>query len=117
MQCYGVTDETIPFIELENADKARKYGFYLTNNEDYDTDVVEYRRGVGVLDELAENGIITEEEQGRRKQLLEQYLDYQQNDSELTGLCCSGLCFLGLSYMNLCWVNALRFVYYTEAED
>mmetsp|Transcript_8685 Transcript_8685/g.8621 ORF Transcript_8685/g.8621 Transcript_8685/m.8621 type:complete len:115 (+) Transcript_8685:189-533(+) len=46
---------------------------YLTVDDDFE----DFDRGVNILQELTENGIISEEEEKRRRELLRKYLDYQ----------------------------------------
>lgn len=117
MECYGLTAESTPFIDRNNEDRVRKYGFQVSNNDDYNTDVVEFRRGVDILGELAENGIITEEEENRRRILLKQYLDYQRNDrDELSDLYCCRVGQICFAYVHRCWDRALQFAYYTETD-
>jgi hypothetical protein len=99
-----------------------KSHFYVSTNDDYnmatECDFEEFTRGINILQELADNGIISGEEETRRKVFLKQYMDYQK------GFEATALSFSPRRFCSLClaFLHALRdycagFAYYTDAED
>ena len=115
MSCYGPT-ETEPFMSRDS-DSLNKSKFYISNNEDYNTDIVEFKRAVNILEELVEVGIISEEEETRRKLLLNEYLRYQRSDVDsIQDISCYQVCVTCIRHFHHCWDNCLRWVYYTETD-
>ena len=115
MSCLGPTEAAL-CITID-PDPFNKSKFYISNNEDYNTDFVDFKRGVIILEELVEVGIISGEEENRRKLLLNEYLKYQRSDSDLVhGLSCYRVFISCIRYLHHCWDNCLRWVYYTETD-
>jgi hypothetical protein len=83
---------------------------------DNDSDFEEFDIGVNILEELTENGIITEEEEKRRKLFLQQYLEYQQGVDETKMLPLKLFFSTILSYLHKWWGYCMRWAYYTETD-
>lgn len=115
MNCYDPT-ERAPFLHGEKIKASKKSEFSITLNEEYVDDFVEFRRGVDVLEELTENGFISEEEEDRRILLLENYLRYQTRTTLLREMSCSRICTKVVRILHLCWDYCLRWAYYTETD-
>jgi hypothetical protein len=94
---------------------------YLTVDDDFE----DFDKGVIILAELTENGIISEEEEQRRKELLSKYLDYQHalensvKDSTNVGfrwhncLSCAHKLF---ERAHKLFERCMEFVYYTDTD-
>jgi hypothetical protein len=99
-----------------------KSHFYLSTDGDCDAptenDFEEFTRGVNILQELADNGIISSDEETRRKSYLKHYVDYNRGPEEMTLQFSQ---FRICSFLLLCFHRAreycLSFAYYTDTDD
>ena len=99
-----------------------KSHFYLSTdgdcNEPTENDFEEFTRGVNILQELADNGIISGDEETRRKGFLKHYVDYNRGSEDLS-LTFSQ--FRICNFLLVCFHRAreycLGFAYYTDTDD
>lgn len=99
-----------------------KSHFYVSTNDDYNVatedDFEEFTRGINILQELADNGIISGEEETRRTIFLQQYLDYQKGfDATALSFSPRRFCSLCLAFLHAWWDYCASFAYYTDVED
>ena len=63
--------------DRSNAGPIDRANFYVTTEDEYvavvGNELDDFNKGVNILEELSENGIISEEEESRRVQYLKQY--------------------------------------------
>ena len=115
MICFDAS-ERVPFLDGEKAKILQKSEFSVGLKEEYNNDFVEFSRGVDVLSELTENGLITEEEEARRIFLLENYLNYQRRSNLLREISCSHICCICAESLHHWWDYCIRWVYYTDTD-
>jgi hypothetical protein len=90
---------------------------YLTVDDDFE----DFDRGVNILQELTENGIISEEEEKRRRELLRMYLDYQHALEYSTKVSTVSKkitfrCQNCLSCAHKAFEHCMGYVYYTDTD-
>lgn len=98
-----------------------KSSFYVSTSDDYnvptENDYEEFSRGVNILQDLTDNGVISEEEENRRKILLEEYLKYQRGDNALARLSPSLFCSYLFKHFRRLWDCCIGLAYYTDTDD
>jgi hypothetical protein len=87
----------------------------LIKEESYD-ETDQFGEGISKITELAENGVIGEEEEFRRKKLLMQFLEYQQGDDRPSpdG---KSLLLIIVEFLRKLFSYCMKFAIYTDAVD
>ena len=98
-----------------------KSSFYVSTSDDYnvptENDYEEFSRGVNILQDLTDYGVICEEEENRRKILLEEYLKYRRGDNALARLSPSLFCSYLFKHFRRLWDFFIGLAYYTDTDD